>query len=228
MNLGAPRPSRYSKHIMRNFAHSLLLWISLATCVPPALAADVDLTRKARAMDEQTQTLKREVLELGRNIANLAWVGGVKPAGDLGEKNPRYNLKALSDETVRVGQSLTRLEDGVLAPPGIQLVVFASLDANESFDLREITLSVDDKLVARRSYLPEEVAALRQGGAHRLYIGGLPEGVHKITGNITSGGTSPKNNPFSTSLTKTANRKTLELRISTFLGGANVTTKEWD
>ena len=213
---------------MRNFAHRLLLWMTLATLTPPALAADADLARKMRVLDEQTQTLKREVLELGRNIANLAWVGGVKPAGDLAEKNPRFNLKALSDETVRMGQSLTRLEDGALAPPGIQLVVFASLDAGEGFELREITLNVDDKLMARRSYLPEEVAALRQGGAHRLYIGGLAEGVHQISGTVVSGGKTRQTNTFSARFTKIADRKTIELRISNFLGGANVTTKEWD
>jgi len=213
---------------MRNLTHRLLLWVTLATVAPPTLADDAELARKTRALDEQTQALKREVLELGRNIANLAWVGSYKPTGDTAEKNPRFNLKALSDQTVRMGQSLTRLEDGVLAPPGIQLVVFASLDAGEGFELREITLNVDDKPAVHRSYLPEEVVALRQGGAHRLYIGGLPEGTHKLTGSITSGGKSPQTNTFSTPFTKTANRKTLELRVSSFLGGASVTTKEWD
>ena len=213
---------------MRNFIYHLSLWITLVTFVPPAQAADTELTRKTRALDEQTQTLKREVLELGRNIANLAWVGGVKPAGNPAEKNPRFNLKTLSDETVRMGQSLTRLEDGVLAPPGIQLVVFTSLEANESFELHEITLSVDDTLVARRTYLREEVAALRQGGAHRIYIGSLPEGVHQLSGTIVSGGKTPHTHTFSTRFTKIADRKTIELRVSNSFGGASVTAKEWD
>ncbi len=212
---------------MRNFAHRFLLWISLVLCAPPALADDADVARKMRALDQQTQALKREVLELGRNIANLAWVGSVKPV-DPAEKNPRFNLKALSDATVRMGQSLTQLEDGVLAPPGIQLVVFASLDAGTDFELREITLKVDDKLMAHRSYLPEEVAALHQGGAHRIYIGGLQEGPHYISGTVVSGGKNPQTNTFSTRFTKTADRKTIELRISSFLGGASISSKEWD
>jgi hypothetical protein len=213
---------------MRNFAHLLWLWVTVAMFAPSALAAEADVTRKMSALDAQTQTLKREVLELGRNIANLAWVGGVKPAGDPLDKNSRFNLKTLSDETVRMGQSLTRLEDGVLAPPGIQLVVFASLDSAEDFELREITLNIDDKLVARRSYLREEVAALRKGGAHRLYIAGLPEGAHQLSGTIVSGTKAQKTNSFSARFTKVANRKTVELRISSFLGGASVSTKEWD
>lgn len=213
---------------MRNFAYRLALWILLAACVPPVLAADTELMRKTRALDEQTQALKREVLELGRNIANLAWVGGVKPAGDPGEKNPRFNLKTLSDETVRMGQSLTRLEDGVLAPPGIQLVVFTSLDAGENFELHEITLNVDDTPVARRKYLHEEVTALRQGGAHRLYIGNLPEGAHQLSGTIVSGGKTPHTSKFTARFAKKADRKTIELRISNSFGGTNVTAKEWD
>ena len=213
---------------MRNFAHYLLLWIICATFVSPAQADDESLARKTRALDVQTQTLKREVLELGRNLANLAWVGGVKPAGNPAEKNPRFNLKTLSDETVRMGQSLTRLEDGVLAPPGIQLVVFTSLEANESFELHEITLSVDDTLVARRTYLREEVAALRQGGAHRLYSGSLPEGVHQLSGTVVSGGKTQHTNTFSTRVTKMGDRKTIELRVSSGFGGADVSAKEWD
>ena len=213
---------------MRNFAYFLLLWISFAPFAPPALAEDESLARKTRALEEQTQLLKREVLELGRSLANLSWVGGVKPAGDPAQKNPRFNLKTLSDETVRMGQSLTRQEDGVLAPPGIQLVVFTSLDAGESFELREITLSVDDTVVARRSYLAEEVVALRQGGAHRLYSGSLPEGVHQLSGTVVSGGKTSHTNTFSTRFKKIGDRKTIELRVSSAFGGANVTSKEWD
>ncbi|MBI3777257.1 MAG: hypothetical protein HY273_17225 [Gammaproteobacteria bacterium] len=213
---------------MRNFPARLSLWMILVLGTLPALADDADMPRKMRALDEQTQSLKREVLELGRNIANLAWVGGVKPAGDPADKNTRFNLKTLSDETVRMGQSLTRLEDGVLAPPGIQLVVFASLDAGDGFELREITLNVDDKLVARRSYQPGEVAALLQGGAHRLYIGGLPEGAHHLSGTVVAGGKAPKTSSFSARFTKAADRKTIELRISSFLGNMSVTSKEWD
>ena len=213
---------------MRNFAHFLLLWISCAIFVPAALAEDESLARKTRALEEQTQLLKREVLELGRNLANLAWVGGVKPAGDPAQKNPRFNLKALSDDTVRIGQSLVRLEDGALTPPGIQLVVFTSLDASESFELREITLSIDNTVIARRSYLAEEVAALRQGGAHRLYSGSLPEGVHQLSGTVVSGGKTQHTNTFSTRFTKIGDRKTIELRVSSAFSGANVNSKEWD
>ncbi len=228
MSYGSLYASRYTMNIMRNFTPHLCLWIITALFAPPALAEDAELARKMRALDEQTQKLKREVLELGRSLANLAWVGGVKPGSDPSDKNARFNLKTLSDETVRMGQSLTSLEDGALAPPGIQLVVFASLDAGESFELREITLNIDNKLVARRSYLPEEVAALRQGGAHRLYIGSLPEGTYQITGSVMFGTKSPQTTTFLTPVVKTANRKTLEVHVLNFLGGTSVSTKEWD
>lgn len=194
-------------------------------------AAENDLNSKIRALDEQTQALKREVLELGRNIAYLAWVGGVKPASnDTNDKTMRYNLKALSDGTVRMGQALGRLEDGVLAPPGVQLVVFVSLENTAGLTLREITLKLDDTLVMRRTYLPEEIAALRAGGAHRLYIGNVADGPHRLTAFVISETEKKKlqSDAYSTEFTKARDRKTVELRIDSLFGNARISSTEWD
>lgn len=208
-----------------------LLYAMLLPLACVAHAAETDLNQKIRALDEQTQTLKREVLELGRNIAYLAWVGSVKPASDgVDNKTTRYHLKALSDDTVRMGQALGRIEDGVLAPPGIQLVVFVSLENNEGFDIREITLKLDDTLVMRRTYLPEELAALRQGGAHRLYIGDVAEGPHRLTAFVISetGKNKLQNDTFKIEFTKAHDRKTVELRIASLFGNTRISSKEWD
>lgn len=193
--------------------------------------ADDDLASKTRKLDEQTQALKREVLELGRNIAYLAWVGGVKPPGDpKSSSNTRFNLKALSDGTVRMGHALALLEDGVLSPPGFQFVVFTSLNAKEDFELREITLKLDDKIVMRRRYSPEETAALRQGGAHRLYVGNIPEGDHRLNAYVIGArsGKKPQQEESEIEFTKARDRKTIELRVEGSLGGANIEAKEWD
>jgi hypothetical protein len=200
--------------------------------IAPALhAVDDDLARKTRQLDEHTQTLKREVLELGRNIAYLAWVGGVKPVGDPRQSGNRsFNLKALSDDTVRMGQALALLEDGVLSPPGFQMVVFTSLDANEDFELHEVTLKIDDKLVMRRRYEADETAALREGGAHRLYIGNVPEGRHQLTAFVIGarGGKKPQQENLSMQFDKAHQRKTIELRVSSFLGATRINAKEWE
>jgi hypothetical protein len=199
--------------------------------IHPACADDAELLRKTRALDEQTQALKREVLELGRNLAYLAWVGGVKPVGDPAQaRNQTFNLKALRDDTVHMGHTLALLEDGVLAPPGIQLVVFTSLDAGPDFALQEITLKLDDKIVMRRKYTPEENTALRGGGAHRVYIGDLREGAHRLTAFAISaiGDGKPRQESITFDLTKGRDRKTLELRISSFFTGARINVKEWD
>jgi hypothetical protein len=210
------------------FLTALCAWLAIA---PAAYAVDDDTARKTRKLDEQTQALKREVLELGRNIAYLAWVGGVKPVGDPKQSgNTRFNLKALSDDTVRMGQALALLEDGVLSPPGFQMVVFASLEAKEDFELQEITLILDDKLVMRRRYNADEVMALRDGGAHRLYIGDLPEGRHRLTAFVIGGRGNKKAQQESTTVefTKAKERKTIELRVTSFMGGTRVNAKEWE
>ncbi len=206
--------------------------LCLGTAVPAASQpADASLASKTRKLDEQTQSLKREVLELGRNIAYLAWVGGVKPVGDPTQSGKtRYNLKALSDETVHMGQTLALLEDGVLSPPGFQLVVFTSLEAKEDFDLEEITLKIDDKMVMRRKYSDEETAALRQGGAHRLYIGDLPDGQHQLTVYAIGRRGEKKRQQENTTIkfNKVHERKTIELRLTSFMGGMRINPKEWD
>lgn len=216
---------------MTHVGYRGLVYTGLLMLAGTTHAADNDLDRKIRALDEQTQNLKREVLELGRNIAYLAWVGGVKPSVDPASgKTARFNLKALSDDTVRMGQALGNLEDGVLAPPGVQLVVFVSLEEASGFDLREITLKLDDTLVMRRSYLPEEIAALRQGGAHRLYIGNVADGTHRLTAFFISETAKKKlqSDSYSTEFTKAHDRKTLELRVSSLFGNAHIDSKEWD
>jgi len=165
------------------------------------------------------------------NSIFLAWVGGVKPVGDP-QSSPKssFNLKALSDDTVRMGQALASLEDGVLSPPGFQLVVFTSLDATEDFNLREVTLKIDGKIVIRRRYTPEETAGLRQGGAHRLYVGNLPEGSHRLSAHAIGarGEKKPQQESAEIQFTKARQRKTIELRLTSFLGGTHVNAKEWD
>lgn len=208
------------------FYSRIALAFATLTAVASAHGADPDIAKKTRELDERTQALKREILELGRNIAYLSWVGGVKPAGDLKNEQPsRYNLKALSDDTVRMGQSLALLEDGVLSPPGFQLVVFASLDAAPEYELRDITLKLDDKIVMRRRYEAAEIFALRQGGAHRLYIGDLSEGKHKLEAFVISARDGkPRQDVASVTFVKRQDRKTLELKIS----GSRVNPEEWD
>lgn len=208
-----------------------LLLFCIATQAVSAPAADADLARKTRSLDEQTQALKREILELGRNIAYLAWVGSVKPdAGEVDTKTTYYNLKALNDGTLRMGQALSRLEDGVLSPPGIQLVVFLSLDNEDVVNIREITLKLDDKLIVRRSYPAAEITALLKGGTHRLYTGNIPEGVHRLAATIVSEGKKKKlySGPFLTEFNKGQTRKTLELHVTSRFGNARINSKEWD
>lgn len=216
-------------HRMKRFVTQIAFFAILATCAMAAWSAPASeksppLSEKTRELDNLTQSLKKEVLELGRNLAYLAWVGGVRTL-DHGNKRS----VVLSEDTLKVGETLSRLEDGLLAPPGIQLVVFISLNTPASFQLKHLTLFVDGEVVKSRPYNKDEVDHLRERGAHRLYVGNLSEGNHHL--NLAMTGRSGKEmflKQESFSFRKGQDRKTLEARISGLFGKPSIKIREWD
>jgi hypothetical protein len=187
---------------------------------------------KTQYLTKYTQTLKKEIIELGRNIAYLAWVGSVRRNNSAPNAFSNANgLKALSEDMLELGRSLAVLEDGLLAPPGIQLVVFVSLDTSDTFMLRHVELTIDDRVVADRAYSAAEVKALHHGGVHRLYISNLPQGEHRLKMRYTGdfGKQSVFNGEKTIEFTKEEEkRKTIELKLTSFIGKPNIVSKEWD
>lgn len=216
---------------MKRFLAQLITFVGLtaiavAPCAAAAAAAAKDKTppllEQTRELDNMTQSLKKEVLELGRNLAYLAWVGGVRTNYDRGGI-------VLSKDTLKVGETLARLEDGLLTPPGIQLVVFVSLNTPASFHLKQLSLFVDGEVVKSRPYTSDEVALLKKRGTHRLYVGNIKEGPHRL--NLAMTGRSGKEvflKQVSYEFKKGQDRKTLEARISGLFGKPSIKIKEWD
>jgi hypothetical protein len=213
-------------------ALTFLSWMQLSyardTSTPPAKFQP----NKTQYLTKYSQTLKKEVIELGRNIAYLAWVGGVRRNGSAPNAFSNANgLKALSKDMLELGRSLAILEDGLLAPPGIQLVVFVSLDTSDTFMLRHVELTIDNRVVADRAYSASEVKALHRGGVHRLYIGNLPQGKHSLTMRYTGdfGRQNVHKGEKTIEFTKEEEkRKTIELKLTSFIGKPNIVSKEWD
>ncbi len=200
------------------------LLICLALPAATRAAADQDLLTQTRALDNRTQVLKKEVMELGRKLAYLAWVGGVRP-----QQHGKQRNQVLSNDMLKVGQTLARLEDGLLAPPGIQLVVFVSVAAPQNFDIQQLQLKLGRDVVQKRSYNESELDALRKGAAQRLYIGNIPEGSNLL--NISMTAHKGKKEYFthdSYPFTKGHDRKTIEIHIGAGLGKPDIDFKEWD
>jgi len=191
--------------------------------------------QRIQYFDNYTQTLKREVINLGRYLSDLAWVGAIRSPETKPETRSGKTKKiTLSVDLLSLGQTLLQLEDGLLTPPGFQLTVFLSLDTDETFILEGVDLDLDGKAVQSRKYTAKEVSALQMGGAHRLFIANLAEGKHQVTvryaGNSTgnSGKKSLHEDEKTFNFEKTGKSKTIELKLESLFGSPKIIVKEWD
>lgn len=182
-----------------------------------------DLMTQTRKLDQKTQHLKKEIMELGRNLADLAWVGGVR-------RDRRGGTNALSKEMLTVGNTLNQLEDGLLSPPGIQLVVFVSINAPSDFQLQQLEVVLDRERLHTRRYTVDEVELLNhKGTTHRLFTGDIPEGRHKLTLNMIGRKDGEiYRDQASIRFRKGSDRKTIEARVKGSFGKPKLRFKEWD
>lgn len=89
-------------------------------------------------------------------------------------------LQAIKQEAVAINQALLELEEAVLYPRDLQLIVFVSVSPESAIWPETAQVRLNGDLVAEHDYTDEEVGALRGGGAHRLYTGRLPYGQHSL------------------------------------------------
>ena len=189
------------------------------------------IQKRIKHLDDYTQTLKREVIHLGRFLSDLAWMGAVRsPSSKSAGGSGNSKKNTLSTDVMGLGEALMQLEDGLLTPPGFQLTVFLSLDANKSFVLNEIKFELDGKEVHTRTYTDQEVQALHMGGAPRLHIASRSEGKHQITAHYSGG--NGKDDQYQGEKTftfeKTAKSKTISLKLESLFCSPTIVINEWD
>jgi len=193
--------------------------------------ANKSRSERLQYLDNRTQKLKKEVIQLGRFLSDLAWMG---PA-PLPNNKHQSKKTTLSRNLTILGKTLNKLEDGLLTPPGSQLIVFLSLHTSDDFILKEVNISINGVQVKRRKYNKSEVEALHRGGTHGIYIASLQEGAHRIAANYIGGSRtkieSKNEKSFSFKIfssEKGPARKTIELQLSSFIGEPEFSIKEWD
>ncbi len=207
-----------------------MLFSSIAIAADKNKPLDKPSSQRIQYLDNYTQTLKNEVIQLGRLLSDLAWVGSVPSIKSNKKSSSRKSKNALSGDLLVLGKTMTKLEDGLLSPPGLQLVIFLSLHVPDEFILREINISINGNPVQNRKYNSKEVQTLHKGGAHRLYIANLADGKHRLTVSYL-GGTGNKSEykgKKSFSFEKKSKRKTLEFELVSFIGKPRFSIKEWD
>lgn len=101
---------------------------------------------------------------------------------------PNANLNAIVNEAEKIkkdiidlNRRLYQFEEALLYPSNTQLAVFLSYADNNAFSLDSVDLQLDDKLVSSSLYQEAELAALKNGGIQRIYLGSLADGKHKLT-----------------------------------------------
>jgi len=89
--------------------------------------------------------------------------------------------RAIKAEVLDLEAELSALEQEIRYPAQNRWTVFVTAEDSDAADLQQIELQVNGRVTASHQYSADEQNALRDGGAHRLYIGSLPVGQHPIS-----------------------------------------------
>lgn len=132
------------------------------------------------------------------------------------DMSPDAELRDLKEELVALNRDLFLLEEELLYPASTQVAVYVSLDVGEFFALDGVELTVDEAHVAKYLYTEREVAALKRGGVHRLWVGNVKGGEHELVAVFTGRGPQGREYRRATSLSfeKGLGPQQLELSIS--------------
>ncbi len=125
-------------------------------------------------------------------------------------------VQALRHEVIDLNRDLFMLEEDLLFPASTQIAVFVSMDIGTFFALDSVQIKVDDKEVANYLYTERELAALKRGGVHRVWLGNLKAGEHEVVAFFTGQGTHERDYKRGTTLKveKGVGAKYVELKIS--------------
>jgi len=103
-------------------------------------------------------------------------------------------VSAIKKQALEINRDLLIMEEESFVPPSAQIVVFVSLTKKTLPAIRQmnVKLEVDGSPVAHHLYDARQIAALHQGGMHRIYLGSVAVGEHTLKVEVegrTSAGT---------------------------------------
>lgn len=152
-------------------------------------------------------------LVLGVPLTVFSAETAAPPAGKF--KNLDQQAQSLKQDVMELNRDLLALEEELLFPASTQVAVFVSMDVGTLFELDAVEVKLDDKVVAHYLYTERELAALRRGGVHRIYLGNLRTGQHELVAFFIGKG--PRNRDYRRGTTlvfdKQTESKYLELQI---------------
>jgi hypothetical protein len=157
------------------------------------------------------------------------------PAGDVDHAARFQQLDAeveqILTDVVALGADMAVLNEAKELSPKTQLLVLVSIEPSAFFQLDAIQLQIDEHTAVYHQYADEELAALSQGGSHRLFWDDVPAGRHQLTAILM--GHVPKDPDFqreaSLSVISGVGRRVVELHIATGKSQAfpELSIEEW-
>lgn len=120
------------------------------------------------------------------------------------------------NEVTTLGAEMAVLEEARELSSKSQLLVLVTVDPSLFFQLDAIQLHIDERAASYHQYTDKELAALRQGGSHRLFWDNLPSGRHQLT--VSMMGRVPKDPDFQREsklvIISGVGRRVVELRVT--------------
>ncbi len=141
-------------------------------------------------------------------------------------------VEDLKQSALDLNRDLLILEEELLFPDSTQLAVFVSMDVGEFFQLDNIKVKIDDKVVASHLYTERQVNALFRGGIQRIHLGNVKSGEHELSAFFIGKGPEGREYKRATKFTFTKDEEPvlLELKIedSTTKLQPEFTVKQWE
>lgn len=131
---------------------------------------------------------------LGSLLASLALTAPLGAAAEPRTTSPDADLQDVRRAFLELQRDLLILEEDLLFPASSQVAVYLSMDVGEFFQLDAVTIKLNGKDVAHHLYTERQAEALLRGGVHKLYLGNLKEGSHRLTAVFTGRG--PENREY--------------------------------
>lgn len=140
-------------------------------------------------------------------------------------------VEQVLNDVVSLGADMAVLEESREMSAGNQLLVLVSLEPSPFFKLEAVELKIDDRTVSYHQYSDDDVVAMFQGGAHRLFWDNVPSGRHQLS--LALFGRVPGDPDFQREATRMiltgTGRRVVELRVSRGKNQAfpEVNIQEW-
>jgi hypothetical protein len=95
-----------------------------------------------------------------------------------------HAAQSLKQEVFTLNRDLLILGEELRYPPATRVAVFLSVDADQSFQLNTVEITIDNEMVASHRYTERETTALVRGGVQRIYVGNLAIGEHELSASV--------------------------------------------